>query len=166
MRPHGVGVLHVEVKGEITPDLAGLISRYVDAYPSRSIELTVDSIGGDFAASMIIFTTLRTHRHRVTAQIQRASSGAALVMMGADHRTLDPSGSVFVHWPSGDGASKADLDSCAELKAAAMARYCRVPASKILKWMAAATRLNAQRALDAGLVHDVPGLRRQAVVWL
>ncbi len=157
MRPAGTGVLRFDVDSEITPALADALSRHVAAYPAYEIEMTVDTEGGDWAASVSIFTTLKNHGRRVVARIKRASSGGALIAMAADTRQLDRNGYFFLHWPRGD-ASRADIDRVAGEYAALMSSRCRVPAKILRRWMASTTTIGAKRALDVGLVDAVPGM--------
>jgi hypothetical protein len=72
-----------------------------------------------------------------------------------------------LHWPNGD-FTKAYLDEVADAKAAAMASCCRIPKERFLRWMEAETRIDAVRALDVGLVDEVPGMikPRLPVVFL
>lgn len=167
MRPVGVGILQLEVTSEIDAEMADVVSRYTATYPAHSIEIKVDTEGGDWAASLAIFGSLKHHRRRVTARIQQASSGGALIVMGADIRILDPSGHIFLHRPSGP-YSTPTLDEIANVKAALMAGRCRVPANRIRRWMDANTTIRAERALEYGLVDEVPGLPKpvRPVVFL
>jgi ATP-dependent protease ClpP protease subunit len=157
MRPDGVGVLRLDISGEITRELADTVSRYVAAHRDYSIEITVDSEGGDWSASLSIFECLRHHGRRVSAIIEKAASGAALIVMSADYRQMSPSGHFFVHRPNG-AYGKATLDEIADAKASLMAGPCRVPAARIRRWMDATTIITAERALAYGLVDEVPGL--------
>ena len=50
------------------------------------------------------------------------------------------------------------LDEIADRKAAMMAGRCKVPATRIRKWMDEVTTLDAKRALSYGLATEVPGL--------
>jgi len=167
MRSAGVGVLRVEVTDDITGEMAAAITRAVAAYPGRSIEIEIDTPGGDWSASRSIFETLQHHGRRVTALIQRAASGGALIAMSADHRQMHPTGHFFLHRPSG-AYTKATLDGIADRKAALMAGRCRIPAARIRRWMDENTTLDAGRALSVGLVDEVPGLPkpRHPIVFL
>jgi ATP-dependent protease ClpP protease subunit len=149
--------LHLEVTEEITVGLAACVARNLEAYPEHSVEVAIDTIGGDWAASVWIFTSLRDHSGHVTGFIREASSGGALVAMAADFRQLHPHGHFFLHRPQGN-LPEARLDEMANLKAALMASRCRVPAVRIRRWMDETTTIDASRALDIGLVHNVPGL--------
>ena len=130
MRPEGIGVLQLTVDREIDAELADTVSRYSASCPAHSIEIAVDTEGGDWASSLAIFSSLKNHGRRVTARIQRASSGGALIIMAADVRILDPSGHIFLHMPSGPYPAAA-LDEIADKKAMLMAARCRVPADRI-----------------------------------
>lgn len=156
MRPEGVGILQLEATREIDAEMADVVSRYAAAFPGHSIEIAVDTEGGDWAASLAIFGSLKRHRRRVTARIQRASSGGALIIMAADLRILAPTGFIFLHRAQGDYPA-ATLDKITDQKAALMASRCRVPADRIRRWMDANTTIRAERALEYGLVDEVPG---------
>lgn len=167
MRPAGVGFLKLAIDDEIASEAANTVSRYLAMYHTHSVELTIDTVGGDWASSKSIFESLVRHRRSVTAILFKAASGGALIAMAADHRVMAPTGYFFLHRPDGNYA-KAVLDSIADRKAALMAARCRVPASRFRRWMDETTTINAERALTYGLVHEVPGLRKpqRATVFL
>jgi len=157
VRPAGVGVLRLDVTAEIDAAMADMVSRAAAAYPGFSIEVAIDTIGGDWNASCAIFTSLKNHARHVTAFITMAASGGALVAMGADLRQLHPAGHFFLHRPQGN-LPEARIDELANVKATLMAGRCRVPAARIRRWMDEATTIDARRALSYGLVDEVPGL--------
>ncbi|MPZ31448.1 MAG: hypothetical protein GEV13_10700 [Rhodospirillales bacterium] len=158
MRPLGVATLQLEVVTEISPEIADLVVRAVATYPNHHVEIAIDTIGGDWAASLAIYTALANHKRRVTAHCVKAASSGALIAMSADIRHLDPAGHFFLHMPSGPTATSAQLDKIADAKAAMMASRCRIPAKRIRLWMEKNTFIPAQRALQYGLVDAVPGL--------
>jgi ATP-dependent protease ClpP protease subunit len=157
VRPLGVGVLKLEITAEIDAAMAGMVARAVATYPGHSIEVAIDTIGGDWNASCWIFTSLENHARRVTAFIIMAASGGALVAMGADLRRLHPAGHFFLHRPHGN-FPEARIDEIANAKATLMASRCRIPAARIRRWMDEETTIHAARALSYGLVDEVPGL--------
>lgn len=159
MRPAGVGVLQLEIADEITGEMADTIARYAAADPDREIEVYVDTPGGDWSSSVGIFTALKNHGRRVVANIRRAASGGALIALAGDYRRMDPDGYFFLHRPSGD-YPKATLDDIANRKAGLMASRCRVPATRLRDWMDRTVTIGAKRALDIGMVDEVPGLPR------
>ena len=159
MRPAGVGVLKLDVADEIDAGLADAVARYCAAYPEHSIEMTVSSPGGDFAASVRIFRTLKNHRRRVMASIQRAASGGALIVMAADVRHLDADGFFFLHRPAGPH-SQSRLDEVADELATLMADRCRVPAARFRRWMDETTTIDARHAVAFGLAHSAEGLAK------
>ena len=126
--------------------------------------------GGDWAAAITIFGLLRGHRRRVTASIRRAASAGALIAMSADYRQMSIDGSFWLHWPvptAGPGTfDQKKLDEVAATKAALMVSGCSVPTDAILRWMASTTTINAKRALDCGLVHEVPGMTKHPVAFI
>ncbi|GEP61043.1 ATP-dependent Clp protease proteolytic subunit [Reyranella soli] len=157
MRPPGIGVLSVEI-GEITRDLAATIENALADYPSHSVSLNVDSVGGDWNASRRIFEAIVAHDKRVSAQIAKAYSGAALIVMAADRRVMPPHGTFFLHWPAGD-TTQAYLADVAAKKAELIASRCRVPTTRLLRLMRENSLLDAEQALHYGLVHAVPGMK-------
>jgi ATP-dependent protease ClpP protease subunit len=169
VRPAGAGTLRLEIAEEITPATADYVERNLAAYPGHSVEITVNTVGGDWSASRRIFRSIESHGRRVTAIIEKASSGGALIAMAADYRKMQPWATFFLHQPNGHGRySRATLASIANEKAALMASGCRIPAARLRRWMDETTTINARRALDIGLVHEVPGLTkpRRTVVFL
>ncbi len=157
MRPVGIGVVRIELTVEIDATLADMVARACAEHPNHSLEIVLDAPGGDWSASLAIFTNLKAHGRRVTALIERAASGGALVVMACDVRKLQPWGHFWLHRPQGP-YPQAILDGIADRKAALMASGCRVPASRIRKWMDEVTTIDAKRALSYGLATEVPGL--------
>lgn len=158
MRPVGAAVLQIDVTGEITLELAHAVERALDTYPAHSVELVVDTRGGRWDASRHIFECLVAHSKRVTAFVERAYSGGALVVMGADFRQMNPNGTFLLHWPTSDYGATSGFDEVAATKAKLMARACRIPTTRFLRWMRETTTIDAKRALAYGLVDAVPGL--------
>lgn len=161
-RPAGIGILQLEIAGEIDQAMAEYVERAIASYPTRSVEVEIDCIGGDWAATLRIFTALVDHDRLVTAHISKAESGGALVALAADVREMRPDGHFFVHWPrpTAGHVAQSALDAVARSKANLMAGRCRVPAGRFLDWMKNASYIDAKRAVAIGLVHDVDGLRR------
>lgn len=156
MRPEGIAPLRLDI-GTVDATLADVVVRSIAQYPGHHVELSVKSEGGDWAAAVAIFDSLKGHGRRVTASIQRAASAGALIVMAADYRVLSPAGHFWLHMPVGP-YPQAKLDQIADTKATLMATGCRVPATTIRKWMREVTTLDARRALNVGLVDEVLGL--------
>jgi ATP-dependent protease ClpP protease subunit len=159
MRPLGQGTLRIDLTDDITPALAAAIDTAMDEHSHRSIEIICHSDGGCWHSSRRIFQRLVSHDKRVTARISKAHSGAALIMMAADHREMAPCGTLFLHWPASNDATPAYLADVAETKARLIATRARVPVTRLLRWMQGNTLFSAERALHCGLVDAVPGLR-------
>lgn len=97
-RMPGVSTARLDLIGDITVESALPLFRAISAARKDSIELDIDSRGGNALCSLALFELLITHPHRVVANIVgRASSGAAIVAMGADLRRIIRGGRVLLH---------------------------------------------------------------------
>jgi ATP-dependent protease ClpP protease subunit len=158
IRPRGVGIVKMEIADDIVAETADMVASAVAEYPDHEIEFTLAAPGGDWHASATIFDALCNHTRRVTAIIERAASGGALIALAADVRVLHPHGFFYLHMPRGPYA-KAVLDAIAAKKASLMAsRLPHMPAARLRRMMEATTTIDAERALHYGLATDVPGL--------
>ncbi|UFX41717.1 ATP-dependent Clp protease proteolytic subunit [Bradyrhizobium sp. 41S5] len=64
----------------------------------RNIHCRIDCAGGEGDSALAIAIALLQHPYRVTADITgRCSSGAVLIALAADQRSIVPNGSVLIH---------------------------------------------------------------------
>lgn len=163
-RPHGKGVCHLELRGEITPAVGLSLEREIERAEGQTVHLTINSTGGNLFASMELYQALAGHRHRVEADIVQAMSGAAIAAMGCDVRRIDQHGTILLHEPSFTSASgdarklralAADLDRFATDTAAIFAKGTGRGMATVQAWLSPERVFTAAQALKAGLVHQV-----------
>lgn len=160
-RPKGVGTLDLELFGKITPAKASLASA-VRLARGMSINLHIDSEGGDVATAMAIGEALDQHDRRVAVTIAEASSAASLIAMAGDERRIDRGGSMTLHRPSLPGETSLRFAEQAQILAettTAMARIIAAGTGQSMatarRWLAADVRFDAGMALQAGLVTSI-----------
>lgn len=129
-----------------------------------TIELHLNSPGGNFAEGVAIMNMLRDHKATVTAHIDGlAASAATIVAMGADRIIAKAGSQMMVHEGSGlvygPMRDMLKMATVLEKSNAAMASiYADRAGGTSDEWraaMAAETWYNAQEAVDAGLADSL-----------
>lgn len=152
MRPHGLGITRLAIKGSIRPsDDLGVTS--VIRLARGSIELELDSKGGDIGAATRIADALEAHEYRVTIRIREASSAASLIAVSGDARIMSPDGFAELHRPFFPAASTLPaaeqeriLAQTFTAMADRLARRTGQPSSTTRKWLASNVTLDASAA--------------------
>lgn len=113
--------VRINIYGDINQRMAARVAAQLEGAPEAgAINLHIDSNGGEFGPAFDIFVLLRRHRAATKiAHVVRAESGAALVMLAADHRIAMPGAPVLLHgaaiavqpgrWTADQHADAADL---------------------------------------------------------
>lgn len=116
--PPALGVVVVEISGEINPGMAAFVGRAVEAAGTADAPLAdalivrVDTFGGRVDSAVIIRDTLLSSPVPVVAYVQnRAISAGALITYAADHIVFSPAASMGAATPiqtSGGEATPVD----------------------------------------------------------
>lgn len=149
-------------------------SRSVAALDVDTIELHVNSPGGDYPEGVAIMNMLRDHKATVNAQVDGlAASAATVILMGADSVMMKPGSQMMIHEASGlVYGPRADMIKMAELLGKTNTAMAELYATKAggtadewLTAMATETWYSAQEAVDAGLADtlDASGNEDEAV---
>lgn len=164
-RQPGAAVTTLHLRGEITVENSIALFAEIQAAHDNSIELEIDSGGGNALCALALFESLILHPRSVGATIVgRASSGAATVVMGADRRRIAPSGRFMLHETrsSLEGATAevlrsvlADLNTVDEMSAAIFVAATGQTPDRIVEWKREATTFDAPGAIAAGLAHEI-----------
>jgi ATP-dependent protease ClpP protease subunit len=166
------GTLTVRIYGEITswPWLdgamsAGALARSLeDAGDVSSIQLHLNSPGGEAFEGIAIMNALRQHPARVTAHVDgMAASAASIVAMGADEVVMYPGSQLMVHdaltvaYGFADDLRKQadDLDHLSQSMASLYADRAGGDAAQWREVMKAETWYNGEEAVTAGLADRV-----------
>ena len=160
----------VLLTGEITDETAALVTAqllFLEAQdPERDISLYINSPGGSVTAGMAILDTMDHIRCDVStiAMGIAASMGAVLLAAGAKgKRRALPHAEVMIHQPlGGQGGQTSDvliharhLEKCREALTGLLAERTGQSRDKLAAGMERDCFLDAQEALDYGLVDQV-----------
>lgn len=152
-RQPGADVTTLRLDGEITVEGAIELFAAIRAAHGNTIELEIDSGGGNALCALALYELLIMHPHHVAATITgRASSGAAIVAMGADQRRIVASGTVMVHRTRGPDGWRQHVD---ELAAGIFAEATGNPLHLTDAWQAVETTFSPADAVAAGLAHEI-----------
>jgi ATP-dependent protease ClpP protease subunit len=166
----------VWIMDEITPWGSGArkFSEEVASLDVDTIELHLNSPGGNFAEGIAIMNMLRDHKATVTAQIDGlAASAATIVAMGADQIVAKAGSQMMIHEGSGlVYGPMADMLKMAQVLEKTNAQMAEIYADRAggtpAEWraaMAEETWYTAAEAVDAGLADtlDASGKEQDVV---
>ena len=131
-----------------------------------TIQLRINSGGGDVFEAIAIYNDLMAHPAKVTATITGiAASAASLICMAADDIAMMPGSKLMIHnaWCMGQGNADyfeglvGDLRSVDVSMADAYAARCGKPAAELAAMMAATTWLGCDEAVAMGLADRIEG---------
>ncbi|QMP84387.1 Clp protease [Streptomyces phage Dagobah] len=134
-----------------------------------TLEVHLNSPGGDIFDGLAIYQALKDHSASVTVHIDGlAASIASVIAMAGDRIVMSPKASMMIHdgWTMavGNGAElrkTADLlDKQSSIIASVYADRSGIAADTWRAAMVEETWYTAQEALDAGLVDEVEGLKK------
>lgn len=69
------------------------------SFEGKDITLWIDSFGGSVFAGASIYNSLKEHRGKVTAKIDKAMSAASVIAMAADEILMSPVAVMMIHNP-------------------------------------------------------------------
>lgn len=131
---------------------------------AETIEVQINSPGGEVFDGIAIYNTLRTHPSRVVTRVDGiAASVASVIAQAGDHRIMVESSQMMIHeaWgvavgPAADMRAFADLlDAQSDVIAGIYASRSGGKAEDFRELLAAETWLTDQAAVDLGLADEV-----------
>jgi ATP-dependent protease ClpP protease subunit len=164
LRPPGAAVTRLRLVGEITVEASIPLFHAIDAARGDSIEIAIDSGGGNALCATALFELLITYPLRVVAIIERASSGAMLVALAADHRRIAPGARMMLHETRADltnatadvlRSTVADLELFDSMAAEIIAAATGQPLKRVATWQRSTTTFTAAEAIEASIAHEV-----------
>lgn len=156
--------------GQVEDHMANLIVAQLlfleSENPDKEIYLYINSPGGVVTAGLAIYDTMQFIKPRVSTVCmgQAASMGAVLLAAGADgHRYCLPNARVMIHQPLGGAQGQASdiaIHAKETLKVRdqlnnILAKHCKQPLDKIEKDTDRDFFLNANEALEYGLIDRI-----------
>ncbi len=166
-RPMGEGpAALIDITGEIGVHAGDAIAAAVTRAEGKSINVAINSEGGNLLAAMSAYEALVGHCHRVSVEIiDRANSAASIIAMAGDVRTIDRHSVMMLHLPHGavaEGGTAAHFrrmakvcDDFADAMAAIYARRTRHSRDYAMAWMEDEVTFGAGEALRAGLANRI-----------
>lgn len=152
-RQPGADVTRLSLRGEITVEASIALFGAIRGTRDNTIEIEIDSGGGNALCGLALFELLIMHPHHVAATVTgRASSAAAIAAMGADQRRIVASGTMMLHRTSGPDEWRRHVD---ELVAGIFAEATGNPQHLADAWRAGETTFSAAEAVAAGFAHEI-----------
>ena len=133
------------------------------AAPDEPLDVYINSGGGYVDAGNEIYSTLLSHRERVTIHIESIAASAASIIAMAGRSEISPVGIMMIHNVSGGASGDYhEMEKTAEIlkqyNAALCAAYCAKTGKKLddmLKLMDRETWLTAEQAVRMGFVDKI-----------
>lgn len=169
LRPLGMGDLQaIRLEGPVNQVSTLAVEVALKTAEGRSIELFINSDGGDLPAALELHWTIRRHPWRVISYVEdEASSAALLIALAGDIRRARADSRMLVHRSSCAGiegnasdlrALSWRLDAWDLRMAALIAGRTRRPLPQVEAWMRQEVEFSALEAKENGLVHEVEGI--------
>ncbi|WP_430609697.1 head maturation protease, ClpP-related [Enterococcus sp. DIV0876] len=129
----------------------------------EDVEVTINSYGGLVDMGNEIYTGLRAHSGKVTANVVMAGSAASIIAMGANKVAISPVGQIMIHNVSmGAGGDYHEMDKASEIlqkanHSLANAYVAKTGKSKdeVLTLMENETWLTAEEAVENGFADSI-----------
>jgi ATP-dependent protease ClpP protease subunit len=144
-----------------------VFTKTLQGISASRIRLLIYSEGGNALAGLALYSALRDHRAKVTAEISLAASAASVIAMAADKVLMQPTGAIMVHeaamgldgWATADelGSAARTTESISTMIAAI---YQTRAGGTVASWrekMRAETWYDAAAAIKAGLADGMVG---------
>lgn len=139
------------------------VQNVIDKAMGQTLEVYINSGGGDIFAGSEIYEALRSYQGGVHIHIVGVAASAASVIACAGESDIAPTGMVMVHNVSSSAQgdyrvmdhSSEILQKANKALAAAYTEKTGKPESEVLAMMDRETWMTAQEAVDAGLVDAV-----------
>ncbi len=96
----GADHLEIRIEGRIDRDMYERVNAQLDAAPcAQSIELFIDSEGGECGSTIDLYIKLRRHpaAKKVARLLSRCESASVLIAVAADHRIATPDTKILLH---------------------------------------------------------------------
>lgn len=153
-------------------DEGSVAKSFEDIDPNASIDIALNSVGGDVSAALAICGILSRHKGNITIRVDGlAASAATLITSVKNAKTVMSKGSLMmIHNPmSAVAGNKQDmekeidvLDKCAESMRAVYADKTGLSDQEIMDIMDNETWLSAQEAVDLGFADEVDNSKQVA----
>lgn len=143
---------------------ADMFAAEIAAITAGTIEVQINSPGGNVFDGLAIYNALRLHPARVVTRVDGlAASAASAIVQAGDHRVMVSSSQMMIHeaWGVSVGNAQDMLDMAALLEqqntvlAELYAERSGGDVDHFRELMAAETWFTAQAAIDAGLADEV-----------
>lgn len=143
---------------------ADQFARDLDAVTTDTIEVQINSPGGDVFDGIAIYNTLRTHPANVVTRVDGiAASAASVISQAGDHRLMVEASQMMIHEAWGVAVGSADelrsfadlIDQQSDVLASIYASRSGGEVAKFRELMSAETWLTDQAAVDLGLADEV-----------
>jgi ATP-dependent Clp protease protease subunit len=168
-QPDGDNVV-VEIYNDITPPLFGGVSTravakaLADYTDAATIEVRINSPGGDAAEGLGIYNLLRQHKASVAVRVDGAAfSAASIIAMAGDRIRMARASLMMIHNPwfmaigsADDLRTAADqLDTYTDALVAAYVESRGLDESDVRSWMDDELYLTGEEAVEFGLADEV-----------
>lgn len=159
--------IYGELAGETVADTdvtAAAFAADLEAFNGADVVVHVNSGGGDVFAALAIVNTLKAYPGKVTVTVDGlAASAASLILMAGDAVTMAENALIMIHSPavalegcfSAEELAKVQTSLDAVTQSILQTYSARLNETTAAQMMAAETWLNAEQALEAGLVDEI-----------
>lgn len=165
--------LNITIYGDITSwewfesDVSSYtLSKLIQESNAKSINVCINSYGGEVAEGLAIYNALRNHPATVTTRCDGfACSAASVVFMAGDNRIMNEASLLMIHnaWTSARGNAEElrkqadDLDTISKTVAKAYLTHINISEEKLQEMLDAETWITPEEALEMKFASSIIG---------
>lgn len=163
--------LNITIYGDITSwewyesDVSSYtLAKLIQESQAKTINVCINSYGGEVAEGLAIYNALRNHPATVTTRCDGfACSAASVVFMAGDNRVMNEASLLMIHnaWTSARGNAEElrkqadDLDTISATVAKAYMTHINIPEEKLQEMLNAETWITPKEALEMGFASAI-----------
>lgn len=143
------------------------LSKQIEALDVDTINVGINSYGGEISEGLAIYNALKRHRAKVRTRCDGfACSIASVIFMAGDERVMSDPSMLMIHngWTSATGDAKAlrkqadDIEKMTEASVQIYMQHANIEEEQLRALMDAETWISPQEAVDMGLATSIEGV--------
>lgn len=140
------------------------LSKLIQESQAKTINVCINSYGGEVAEGLAIYNALRNHPATVTTRCDGfACSAASVVFMAGDNRIMNEASLLMIHnaWTSAKGNAEElrkqadDLDTISKTVAKAYMTHINITEEKLQEMLNAETWITPEEAMEMGFASAI-----------
>lgn len=147
------------------------LSKELEKVTAKTIEVYINSYGGEVAEGLAIYNALKRHKAKVITYVDGfACSIASVIAMAGDERIMYPASLLMIHnaWTNAQGNAEElrkvadDLDTITSASIQAYKEHCNITEEELKELLDNETWLTAEQALEKGFITKIANAPKES----